>query len=98
MTMGNWWTRKSGWAKTVIVLAALLILQIGLCFSTDYTVKPVLTALNGPSSDPEADLGLLVSQALLCLGTFVLLIISIIVAAAGGHFSRKGNSEGDSND
>jgi hypothetical protein len=98
MTMGSWWGRKSGWAKVVTVLAVLLTLQIGLCFSTSYTVQPIYDAMFGPSSGEEAGLGLLVAQAFLCVGTAVLLIIAIIVAAVGGHFSGKSNSEGDLND
>jgi uncharacterized membrane protein len=96
--MAHWWGRKSGWAKAVTALAVLLIVQMGLCFSTSYTVQPLYDALFGPSSGEMPGLGLVIVQAMLCVVTVVLLFIAVIVAAAGGHFSGKSNSEGDLHD
>ena len=98
MTMANWWKRRSGAAKTVTVLAVLLTLQIGLCFSTPYTVQPIHDAMFGRDTGEMADLGLWVIQAFLCVFTLVLLIIALIVAAASPRPAAKTDSQGDLND
>jgi hypothetical protein len=30
-SMGQWWSKSSGYAKAAIVLTAMLVLEIGLC-------------------------------------------------------------------
>jgi len=79
--MRAWWVRKSGWAKTVTGLAVLLILQIGLCFASS-AVAPQIYSIFHLSSGPEqgeAYWGLTISQAFLCLITFVLLGMAILL-------------------
>jgi 4-amino-4-deoxy-L-arabinose transferase-like glycosyltransferase len=93
-----WWKRRSGGAKTVVVLAVLLILQIGLCFSTDSTVLPAYVAIFGHGSESELGLSLVVFQAILCAVTIVALLIAAIAVGAGGGFAAKGDSKGDSDD
>jgi len=90
--------RKSGGAKAVTVLATLLILQIGLCFSTDATVLPAYRAIFGPSYDPELGLGLVMWQGILCGVTIMLLALTAIGVGVGGGFSKKNRSRKDSND
>ena len=98
MNFSNWWKRRSGGAKTVVVLAALLILQIGLCFSSDSTVIPAYEAIFGASHDPDAGIGFAVVQAMLCAVTFVALLIASIATGAGGGFAAKDDSKGNSDD
>jgi len=98
MKIKRWWSRKSGWAKVVTVLAVLASLQIGLCFSTPVTVQPVYLAICGPSSDSEFGLGLVIVQAFLCVVTFALLFLAVLVAAAGDHFAPERDSEEKNND
>jgi hypothetical protein len=90
--------RRSGGAKTVVVLALLLILQIGLCFSTDSTVLPAYEAIFGASHDPEAGIGFAVVQAMLCGVTFVALIIAVVATANCGGFKARGGSGKENND
>jgi hypothetical protein len=80
------------------VLAVLLILQIGLCFSSDSTVIPAYEAIFGPSHDPEAGIGFAVVQAMLCGVTFVALIFAVVATANLGGFKARGDSKGDSHD
>jgi hypothetical protein len=98
MKLGKWWKRRSGWAKAVTILAALAMLQVGLCFTTPVTVLPIHDAIYGKRSDAEVGLGLVVWQFLLCGITFGLLALATIVAGFGGHFSAKEQSTEDSND
>jgi uncharacterized membrane protein len=98
MTIAHWWGRRSGSAKTVTVLAVLLILQIGLCFSTPYTVQPIHDAMFGRDTGELAGLGLWMVQAFLCVCTLVFLIIAIIVSAVSGRSAAKSSPKGDSND
>ena len=94
----KWLKRRSGGAKTVVVLAALLMLQIGLCFSSDSTVIPAFDAIFGRSSDPEAGIGFAVFQAMLCGVTLVALMISAVATASGGGFRARGDSGKENND
>jgi len=98
VSFGKWWRRRSGGAKTVVVLSMLLILQIGLCFSSDSTVIPAFNAIFGQSHDPEAGIGFAVGQAMLCVVTFVALIVAVIATASGGGFAARKSSEGRSDD
>jgi len=82
----------------VVMLAALLMVQIGLCFSTGSTVQPAYKAIFGPSSDPELGLGLMISQGILCAVTILALVIATVIVGVGGGFAAKGNSKGDAND
>jgi len=86
LSFGKWWKRRSGGAKTVVALAVLLILQIGLCFSSDLTVIPAYEAIFGASHDPEAGIGFAVVQAMLCAVTGVALLVAFLGVVAGGGF------------
>jgi len=98
VSLGEWWKRQSGGAKAMTVLATLLTLQIGLCFSTGLTVLPAYQAIFGPSSDSELGLGLIIWQGILCGVTILLLAITVIVVGVGGGFSKKDRSRRDSDD
>jgi hypothetical protein len=98
MKPGKWWKRRSGWARAVTILATLATLQVGLCFTTPFTVLPIYDAIYGKRSNAEVGLGFMILEFLLCLVTFALLGIATIVAALGGHFSAKAQSKEDSND
>lgn len=75
MNIKRWWGKKNAKSKTITVLATLLILEIGLCFSTPATMAPACEALFGPSHDSELALGLEVWQ-------FFLWLISLVVLGA----------------
>jgi hypothetical protein len=98
LSFDAWWKRRSGGAKTVTVLAALLMLKIGLCFSTGWTVQPVYEAIVRPRRDSEVELGLVFIEAILSGVTFVLLVVASIVVGVFGGFAKTTNSKGDSND
>ncbi len=93
MTIQNWWKRKSGPAKLVTALSALLLLQIGLCWSTP-AVLPWYFAVFGPSSDSEFGLGLMIVQGILCLVTCaVLLGMTVIWLANRGPQNNRPNGD-----
>jgi len=72
--MRDWWRRKSGRAKTVTVLAALELLQIGLCFGTPTALSWHDALLHVRSNVPFRALGPMIWEAILCVVTLVLLV------------------------
>jgi hypothetical protein len=73
------WKQTSGPAKLVTVLAALLILQIGVCFASP-SEPPWFDKFFHVQRDPESlHIGLAVMQMYLCLITAVLLLIALLV-------------------
>jgi hypothetical protein len=66
-------TTSKALTKTITVSATLLILQIGLCFSTPYTWSWFY-----PNSNSEDGLQLMILQSFLCLCTFAVLISACI--------------------
>ena len=82
----------------MVLLAALFMVQIGLCFSTGWTVQPAYKAIFGPSSDPELGLGLIISQGILCAVTFLALVVATVVVGVGRGFAAKDSSKGDADD
>ena len=97
-SLRSWWTKNSGGAKIVTVLAALLVLQIGLCWTTPFTVVPAYLAVHGPSSDSELGLGLMIWQGILCIVTFLALFVAAVAWAAEGRNSRDSNENEDNDD
>jgi hypothetical protein len=79
--MGKWWRNKSGRAKTITTLAVLLILQMGLCFASPGE-PPWFDWLFRIRPNPfqELRLGLLVVEFYLCLFTFLLLLIAVLMS------------------
>jgi hypothetical protein len=68
----TWWLSRSGYAKTVTVLCAILILQIGVCFS--------------PVAEPEFHilhflnhLGVAIWEAIFCCVTALALLVTLIL-------------------
>jgi hypothetical protein len=96
VSVGKWWKQKSGQAKTVTALAVLLMLQIGLCFSTP-AMMPWYESIFGPSRDSELGLGLMIGQGLLCLVNLVVLFV-VVVAWLPGLSSGKKKPRRGSND
>jgi hypothetical protein len=88
---GAWWKRTSGTKKTVVIFATLLVLQMGLCFSTGYWL-PVYQHAIGARQDIEDGIGYLGIQFFLCGFTFFIFIVSLIVVAA-----RRKLPQSDSN-
>lgn len=74
MSLRTWWHDTTLLSKTIVILCALLILEIGLCFSTPYTVQPAVEVFSRPADR----LGLVILQALLCVITFLLLVLLLI--------------------
>jgi hypothetical protein len=84
----SWWKRSSGTKKTVTLFATILILQMGLCFSTDYWM-PVYEHVTGHIHESEAGLGLVIMQAFLCGLTLFIFIVSLIVVAVRRKSPQK---------
>lgn len=74
----RWWQQKTLQAKVIAVLATLLILQIGLCFST-----PAIW----PRAGTIFHLRLMVEEAFFCLGTlglmFLVPVFMLVVRRSG---------------
>jgi hypothetical protein len=89
--MGKWWKNKSGLAKTITALAVLLLLQMGLCFASPGE-PPWFDWLFRIRPNPfqELRLGLIVVEFYLCLFTFLLLLIAVLMSI--GASWREGDS------
>jgi hypothetical protein len=98
MKIRAWWKQSSGLAKTVTILSALLLLQIGVCALTP-TVLPWYEAVFQvpPSHDPLEALGLMAFQAILCVCSLVILFFAW-VAFTSRSKRRKIDSPEDPND
>lgn len=81
MSLGlkTWWRNKSGQSKTITVLATLLLLDIGLCFSTPAAFNAVNSRYRGLGVN--SFIGLMVGQTLFC----VALGVSIALVAIFWH-------------
>jgi hypothetical protein len=79
--MKKWWRNKSGRAKTITALAVLLLLQMGLCFASPGE-PPWFDWLFRIRPNPFAHihLGLIVVEFYLCLFTFLLLLIAVLMS------------------
>jgi hypothetical protein len=78
-----WWRQKTRLGKAILVLAALLLLQITLAVSSEYTVFPAYDAYTHTRiEDSERGPFLLVLfQMMMCLPTLALLLIAFVVRA-----------------
>jgi hypothetical protein len=78
----------------VVVLCAVLILQIGLCFSTEYTVLPAYRAVYGLKPDPfsvvSPGVGMMIYQMYFCFGTVALMFIVAVCWRPGSKSDKKG--------
>lgn len=92
MKIKRWWYQKSGQAKAITALSVLLILQIGLCFSTE-TVTSWATAIFHlhRSDDPMESLGLMVWQGVFCVVTLVLIVVAGVFWLPGLSSGSKGS-------
>jgi branched-subunit amino acid permease len=95
MSFKTWWQTKGSKSKTITVLATLLILEIGLCFSTPFTVAPAYEALFGPTHDSELGLGLEIWQFFLWLFTLAILVAVFMVLPSD---LNSGNSDEEKED
>jgi hypothetical protein len=107
MSFATWWRDKSSTAKAITILSTLLILQVGLCFSTPYTLRPMYEAIAHPKPEAYVDLGLMFWQAIFCVLTLAILIITVVIAVVRhviSSYRDRGNSltivsgESDKND
>jgi hypothetical protein len=79
MSLTLWWQRKSGPAKVVTTLATLLIVQMGLCFASPGEPSWFDRLFHIKPSQYELRVGLVVVEAYLCIATFILLLIALII-------------------
>ena len=89
MSLRNWWIRKSGRAKVIAVLSSLLLVQIGLCFSTPVVRPWISAAFHWTPKEELADLGYMVMQAFLSMVTLLLLFFVLVFAWVFGLGSRR---------
>ncbi len=79
MSLRTWWQQKNGPAKSVTGLTTLLILQIGLCFASPGEPAWFDRLFHIRSSPHRFGLALVMAEAYLCIATFILLLIALIV-------------------
>ena len=73
-----------------MILAAVLVVQIALAFSTQYTILPAVEAITQKSWRGELGPFLLFYiQLLLCIPTFVLLILAISTLSLRAYRNRQ---------
>jgi hypothetical protein len=94
--MTNWWRNNSGGAKTVTVLAAVLILQIGVCFGSGFAVDRLVAPTPGEEFGPS--LGWMFIQAVGCLVTAALLLIVVVVLVVSRVIKSARSSSGKETD
>ena len=72
MKIRAWWEKSSGPAKTITVLATILLLQIGFCALTPYATPWIAAVFDAPlGNDPFETLGYMAFEAILCFATLV---------------------------
>ena len=83
MGLGLWWYQKTWFSKATLLVAALLLLQITLALSSEYTALPLYDAITRTHiEDSERGPFLLFwLQLMLCLPTLALLLIAFVVRA-----------------
>jgi hypothetical protein len=94
MKMPGWWKRKSGQAKTITLLAVLLTLQIGLCFSTGTITNSLHTPIPQGYDHPMWDFTLMLWQCLFCVVTLALIVVLAVWWHPGISSSRKQSRQG----
>jgi hypothetical protein len=92
MSLKTWWSERCGAAKTLTVLATLLILQIGLCFSAP-AIDSWFRGLfySGRSGDPYGPIGAMLLLAVTSGLTAVALLIVLLAAIFRGNFRSRGS-------
>jgi hypothetical protein len=79
MSLQSWWLQKSRRAKTITILAILLLLEIGLCFGTPVGVSWSDTAFGTHfGRDPFASLGYMFIQAIVA-GIMFLIFLGVAI-------------------
>jgi hypothetical protein len=79
MSLQSWWQQKSRRAKTITILATLLLLEIGLCFGTPVGVSWSDTAFGTHfGRDPFASLGYMFIQAIVAGITLLIFLGAVI--------------------
>ena len=79
MSLKTWWQQKSGPAKLVTALTTLLILQMGLCFASPGEPAWFDRLFHIHPMPDQLRLGLVIIEAYLSIGTFVFLLIALLV-------------------
>jgi hypothetical protein len=94
MKLSDWWKRKNGQAKTITLLAVLLTLQIGLCFSTETITNALHASIPQGYDHPTWNITLWIWQFFLCLVTLALIVVIAIWWHPGISSSRKKSRQG----
>jgi hypothetical protein len=95
--MRKWWNHKSGRAKTVTVLATLLVVQIGLCAGTSQLTYRFGVLIPKGYDVPMGTLDLMIWQAFLCILTLILLTMVVTLSIPKFLLRRPGKKK-DSDD
>jgi hypothetical protein len=74
----TWWLSKSGFAKTVTVLCAILILQIGVCFASPAEPAWFDALFHIRRSPYQLNLAFAVWQAIFCCVTAFVLFMTLL--------------------
>jgi hypothetical protein len=98
MSLQEWWRNKSGKAKTITVLATLLILQIGLCFGTPSIVSFYQAIFHIKLRGDEEfgpNVGYMFIEALLALMTAIVLLVVVVSYIVGKIVGRVAQPKED---
>jgi len=101
MSPKTWWRQKSGPAKLVTGLTTLLILQMGLCFASPGEPAWFDALFHIRPTPDQLRLGLVVVEAYLCAGTFLVLLVALLVWGTASFARADPNTtliERDAND
>lgn len=98
MSLRDWWRNRSGKAKTVTVLCALLILQIGLCFGTSSIVNSYQAVFHvKPSANEEfsPSVGFMIIEAMLAAVTGIALLAAVGSLIVGKIVDKMARPKGE---
>lgn len=84
------WQQYSGGAKAIVVLAALFLMQIGMCAITPRAIPWYRRVFHVvASNDPFEALGYMAFEAMLCIATLAAIVFVGLVTAANARNRKK---------
>jgi hypothetical protein len=91
--MGGWWREKSGAAKVLVVLAVLLMLQIGLCVATPALTQRWDMVQQKPAGEGGGTFGLVLWELLFCVANAAAIFIAGVWWLMGAVNGRRKSQE-----
>jgi hypothetical protein len=88
MKQGNWWGRKSGAGKTMLVLLALLFCEIALCLATPVLEARVDSLMHIPQGEGWGTFGVVLWELWLIALTLLLMLCTAVWRLVGSSLRK----------